>query len=814
MRWIGASLLGVVCLAAGGAEAPGGAPVASGDVVLCPATRDVWISAVDGEQRYNMGAARRLKLKQWQELALIDFDVSALAGARVRRAALVVTPVGRARLGLNGGSDLAWLSVSTIAHEWTEGRSWRYAVDRSGHGATFLESSHGRDDWGFEGARVWDATLGNGNTLRQDGRLEPATSAITGERALRLELDPRLVEALVAGASHGLLLMDGSTDVGTNAFIASRESGDGAYLEVEVEPSAAAAPPPPIDVVALPAPGWATEVRGAAELTLRVPDGAFSYDVRIDGRAVERWQIPFAGKPGELQTLRLLDLEPDRRSRLEIEAVGATGRRSGAARVSVRSSGPLAADPLPPLPHLAAGSPPRLGRATVFALPELMRLDPVGGGVLGERGVGEIRRSNPVWSGADRRVVLSAARGEIVGFQVAIEGTADGIRIEPGGLGRVASGSPDAVLHEGGAEDRGDEVIGASHYRLWRAWHVDGYPEYALPLWAPVDLPSADNPVPDQSVQTIAVDLHVPTNATPGRYSGELVVVTSEGRLRLDVSLRVYDVTLPRRPTFHVELNTYRGPGRAGSERFIDSFRLAHYHRATINRVPYTHRGAVYDDWSPKLDAGGRIVDWSGFDRHLGGLLDGSWFADSPRAGVPAPVLYLPLFEGWPLDYRDHYRPGPGVPLRVREPLAKLRHDTLAPPLEEALDPRFKRAFVRAVRAFSRHIEAKGWDRTLFQVYLNNKPRYGYTLWTLDEPFEYLDWAAVNAFARLTRQALQQPELYAPASRSRCSNGAPTATDRAAPLCSSGRTSRGRCGWVASPTASTTRSTWAVTPSP
>jgi hypothetical protein len=64
------------------------------------------------------------------------------------------------------------------------------------------------------------------------------------------------------------------------------------------------------------------------------------------------------------------------------------------------------------------------------------------------------------------------------------------------------------------------------------------------------------------------------------------------------------------------------------------------------------------------------------------------------------------------------------------------------------------------VASFLGHAEEKRWNRTLFQVYLNNKPRYGYTLWTLDEPFEYLDWAALRTFARLTREGLSLPEAY------------------------------------------------------
>jgi hypothetical protein len=46
------------------------------------------------------------------------------------------------------------------------------------------------------------------------------------------------------------------------------------------------------------------------------------------------------------------------------------------------------------------------------------------------------------------------------------------------------------------------------------------------------------------------------------------------------------------------------------------------------------------------------------------------------------------------------------------------------------------------------------------EFYLNNKPNDGYTRWTLDEPEEYLDWAALNFFGGLYKQAVNDPEAY------------------------------------------------------
>ena len=219
-------------------------------------------------------------------------------------------------------------------------------------------------------------------------------------------------------------------------------------------------------------------------------------------------------------------------------------------------------------------------------------------------------------------------------------------------------------------------------------------------------------------------------------------------------------MVIPPEVFFNPELNCYNGPGRAGSAQFKDSFRLAHYHRNTINRVPYSQGGSVHADWAPTLDAAGRVTDWSRFDNNLGGMLDGSWFKDNPRASVPVPTLYLPLFEGWPKNFRRHYNPGEGVPVNGKDAAKKLSHDALAKPIDEAMDAGFKAAWVGCTADFVAHFKAKGWNRTIVECYLNNKPNYGYTLWTLDEPFEYLDWAALNYFGRLWKQAVDDPAVY------------------------------------------------------
>jgi hypothetical protein len=80
----------------------------------------------------------------------------------------------------------------------------------------------------------------------------------------------------------------------------------------------------------------------------------------------------------------------------------------------------------------------------------------------------------------------------------------------------------------------------------------------------------------------------------------------------------------------------------------------------------------------------------------------------------------------------------------------------------DSLDAAYDEGFVAALRAFRRHLARRGWTRTRYQVYLNNKVMYrdprrggrGSSLWSLDEPMFARDFLALRHFGRLTRRGL------------------------------------------------------------
>ena len=682
------------------------------------ANRHASISDHSAERDKVNGNRGAMKIKFFEEFGLVGFDTTALKGKKIKSATLIVKPAGGEKFNLNGGTDLTWISVSSVSQEWDVNK---VCANRSGV----------RDDWGWAGARIYDVVLGNGNTLRSNGRLQPSGGVH------KMPLDPKLVEALVAGASTGLFIADGSTSYIMNCKIA----GD-VTIEVVTDGADTQAPAAPANLKAAPAPNLATRELGAAQIAVTAPQDALTYDISVNGQKLPRWQIPFA-VPGVQQVFPILDLPPSTDVRIEVTAVDAAGNRSSAVTVSCKSS-PALTVPLLPGPDFkpADGEPKSLGTAKVYAFPEVTEIDAVTGKVLHEKRT-DFSRANPVWDGASGTVRLAAARGEIASFQIALEGSIKGVTLALSDLA-------------------GPGKVDKRNVRLWRNWYVKNQPEYALPLTGAVDCPMEDNAVVGQTHQAVTVDYFIPAATPPGNYAGTVTLTAGGSSVKLPLKIKVYPAVIPDTIHFNPELNCYGGPGQAGSDQFKNSFRIAHYNRCTINRVPYSQSGRVHDDYVPAVDATGKVTDWSNFDNNLGGLLDGSWFKDNPRAGVPVASLYLPQFEGWPLDFQKYYQPGPGVPPASKNHDDNVKHHILAKPIEEAMDPAFKTAFVNNVRDFYEHARKKGWNRTAFQCYLNNKANYGYTRWTLDEPSIYRDWEALNYLGTLWKQGINDPAVYTP----------------------------------------------------
>lgn len=721
---------------------------AQAETVKLVATRDVWVSAYPEELDTSMGRTAQLKLKGNEELALLDFDTTPLRGKMIVSAELWMHNVPEAverekqRLGVAPARAdcLRKLGISTVGTDWVEGLQERsYQRDDAGHGATYREASYQRRAWAYPGSQLWAVIFGNGNSLHCHGERFSQPDGWW-----KVPVDARLVTALATGLSHGLAVADETSPSGGvsfNNYVHSRESGRFApYLIVTTALAKLPALGQPSALKVEPAPEEAGLASGSAWVTFAAARHAFGYVLTVNGESLPAWRVPYAAERVAERVL-LTDLPPGAELSVSVQAVGPTGLRSAPVTAEGRASAALAAPPpIQRTLECVAGDPPANEMMRVWAFPEVTKVDPQSGeGMFGT--ADSMPQRNAVWNGL-LGVHLNAAQGEIVAFQLAVEAKTQplkDVRVEMSELK-----GPTAT-------------IGEDRIKLFRVWYVPAggkwHEEYAIPLTGSFDVPARDNAVPDQKVQAVYVDVAVPQGLPRGEYTGTIsVTAAGAAPLQTQVLITVYPVSIPDEMTFNAELNCYHPPGgEVGSDYFYAAHRLAHYHRCTLNTVPYSQTGEIPRDYAPRLEGSGaetRIIDWSDFDRLIGPLLDGSAFASNPRQGVPVKTFYLPLCEHWPLPFRSYY-PFQGDP---RQEADLVRHMFTAPPIEQAFSGAYRAGFKRVTREFVQHLAAKGWTRTDFQAYLNNKPNYGGTWWTLDEPTGRDDWQALRFWANLIKQ--------------------------------------------------------------
>lgn len=689
-------------------------------VRVLPVNRDTIFSSYPSERTGNSGGGTRLKLKGQQESVLLDIDPASLRGRTVRKAVLHMRSA-------SPEWPLARVGVSSVATPWREGTAEAYRPQRGS--ACYAQAALDERDWGPPGGNAMDAAFGMGGTIWRFADATPPDA----DGWQSVPVAPEVVAVRVAGVSHGFLVWD---EVGSewscrdgtfryfqfpNRWIYSRESlKSGPWMEVFPGPEDCS-PPEPVrriqwDGRDIPTGDlrfrWATPAdRGEA--------GTLGFDVRVrdgdDWRDVPRYRIPAAGPVGESATLVLDDLEfsPGSVHRLAVRPVDGAGNRGAWTETEFRvpeSSAPVDLPTTAPEPFPAGDAELAVGGIRVTIRDALETVDPVSGRVLAD-----FSPSNPLFSAGERRIRLHAARNETVAFQIVLTGRspAADVVFRFDGPGNLVT-----ALHE-------FAYVRAKDRRL---------PDPLRPVVGPVSVPAgpATGGTPSHRRHALIAEVHVRRDAAPGIRRGTLRIGSGGETLEIPVAIRIWNFALPDRLSFVPEMNAY---GTVSPYRGYAHYRLAHAHRTCLNRLPSGWNGLP--EFAPNWD--GEDFDWTEWDRRLGPLLDGTVFSDLPRAGQPVDVLYLPFSENWPVGLFDHYRPSYWI--------------------EEALDDPYRTELARAFPAFARHLDAKGWHRTRFQFYLNNKvyhrERYpeNSAPWIFDEPVNTQDFWALRWYARLFRES-------------------------------------------------------------
>lgn len=781
---------------------------ASAERVVCPVAADTYVYATpfaserpdDSEAYDNHGGESQVVLKGREYFALLQFDLSGVRGMTVEKATLRIRV--RSSPPYPTPLPLYVVGISTISGngEWGEGtQSGGRAREGS---ANYFFARTAAQPWAYPGSELSDVVFGLGGSLYA---YLPARAS--EDNWQEIDVPPHLVHALTSGDQFGWLLSDEKGQTLARYSLDGRiQSGRAPTLIVEGS-RVDQTPPGPVTAIPVETAAGQAAALGRARLrpgTVILRFGgagddrgegvATRYELRYSRETIgesnfpvatpaPRWQLdPLAPKAHPLDSANALrdevtavveDLEPGARYYFACRAWDEAGNPGPVSLLGDYTAHAVSYPELPEAPGKRS-RPSRRAEAgiRVWAVPELVKIHPRTGELL-EQDYPAHRDANPVWDAESSTVHLAGARNEFVGFQLALESAEplEGLEVkvaEPlfagASLPPVFSGAIQ-LYREWFVPD--DQNTGAD-----RPWYADAL----IPLSGPLHLPARDNRVPGQTVQPVFADVYIPADAEPGTYTGKLLVTGPGGFGReIGLEVEVFPLRLPDRLGFQVDLNVYSNVAsgyavRTGTPEYRAleqaHHRLAQLHRTNLSILGYSQSGGVEPDHSPPLEGQGgdtRVSSWTNFDAHFAALLDGSAFADLPRAGVPIASMYLNFHENWPgpvSDYRWGSYPRPATTAEYRDMIA--RHGIEAGPIEEGFPAQWQDRFSAVVRQFAAHFRERGWLDTHYQVYLNNKHYYkdpaqggrGSSWWLLDEPNYRDDFRALSFFGHLTRRAM------------------------------------------------------------
>ncbi|HHN46327.1 MAG TPA: hypothetical protein ENN09_02695 [Planctomycetes bacterium] len=704
------------------------------------------------EQGNNRGAGKAIKVKRFENRPLLRFDFSGLPRkATVIEATLEVKVID--------GRPLCHVGAGTLHADWNEGEAPGSddGPDDTPHTGACFMGPFGRESRWREGLEEGDFNSvdgGNGGNATSTARARSI-----GDGWWAIDVDPYVVHA---AREHGeTLVLTDETGIQDgllgNAFIASRESGEGPRLKVRWAERADRVAPEflePLSIETGPLAG---------SLLVRLPaagdDGregeALGYIVRANGAELPRVDVP---RPRRRQrTMLVRGLPPGEEVEVEVTAFDEGGNTAvasakGKAREAFtrRFAEPQDVEALVELPKST-----RCERFSVRLADGLTLFDPISG----DSSPKQTRAASDA-PAASR--VLPAVRGEILGFQVLIQ-LAEGVeRLE--GVGVAAS---DLVGPDGARITAGNFEFHRQHYvRMGEHWIADVLP--MLSAGQAISVPSQAN-ISGQRMAGIYADLLVDKTAAPGVYTGEVAVLCGEERASCPLAVVVRDVTLPDELSFVIEMNAY---GHTNDLKvFHETFRLLHKHRLSYNALGYGHsRPGSFT--TPKLNLDekpdipgrdARVTDWSEYDKYYGPLFSGEITRDLPRSGEPASHWYLPFHCGWPYrleKVNPHLWEGRAAPSDDEEAYKEwVNQLALSDPLiEEHFDEHWRDANAAIAREFREHFREQGWTKTSMQVFNNHKYYFAsgsQSLWTMDEPQYARDYRALETQYGIVGDALE-----------------------------------------------------------
>ncbi|MFK8020610.1 MAG: glycoside hydrolase domain-containing protein [Pseudomonadales bacterium] len=299
---------------------------------------------------------------------------------------------------------------------------------------------------------------------------------------------------------------------------------------------------------------------------------------------------------------------------------------------------------------------------------------------------------------------LQAARNETIAFQLTVRrtgwSTEQNIQVNVSDLIAVDSSQPAAI-----SSDKNIQLFEAWYHPIEKGGHRWGadsdvlpwpgmYPDLLLPEYATCDDRSkkirSDFYAPKniRFNSTIWADVYIPTNQSPGSYSGSVTVRSDTGsRVEIPLTLTVWNAKLPERPSIDAVGELYRTYGLegAGKDRTTARWReMAHCYQ----QLAHQHR-MIFIERFDDLDQ----INWSSYRAYADPILDGSLF--SPENGYSGTGLNVPVHL-WRTPWEQDFD------IVLKEPVA-----------EEALQD-----FERMARRWHKEVLQQSWNQTDYFAYV------------------------------------------------------------------------------------------------
>lgn len=737
-----------------------------------------WYAGPSDQQEWllNYGSSTAIRIKGWQDVSGLKFNLSAYRGQRVAAAEL--------HLARANTDPTLSLVAATINTDWQEGTAcWRYRALPSTEW-TFTNSDFSTASFGNYGSLV-SYGFTNANTFR--------TYTNAGYTWIAMSLDPALVYALILD-QYGLMVTDPRLhlQIPGNPQIYTRNQNPTVQPRLYIQFATNIDVTPPAQITGLAAtPG---EEDGSVVLQFTAPSdagdtNAFGYNIRYStgdvfsaATDVERWRIPRPHPAGALQRVLIERLGPGTNYAFFVQAYDQVGNTNTPAMIRFT---------MPPrgfVPVLTGGglAPPNPTGKTVravsgvlryFVASEVAQINPATGNTIEDgytgSGADDYKKANMVWDAASNTIFLAGCRNEVVGAQLILQRL--GASLSNVGIGVSDLRTPG-----------GQSIPSSPNVELFQMHYVGSgastYAEAAIPLASPFPTTFA---IPDANhnaggaYQSVYLDFFIPPATAAGTYTGTVTVTAAElgGPVHIGVQMRVSAVSIPDRISFVVDLNGYGNPwdfGPSSDNTCLQYFQAAHKHRATPNTLPYGWNGSANSDRCPTLTGNGptrQASSWTTFDARYGrffstnasqSAFNSAHGYTGPGVNTPVTHFYTTFNEMWPqsmLDTTygfDAAGAGPAYWDGLRSAGSYSNLFFNCPDVRTAFPSGYRQAQRNVMSNWLAHASAAGWTRTAFEIYLNNKFTYGgtHSLWVLEECETADDFRAVGAFHDMWRDGL------------------------------------------------------------